>query len=75
MLVCVPNPPIDPKATTSEPTPMLIRLVYTIHNVYKQIVLLLIFKLVGIVPNPPRDFHAIGSQNATKIKLPCVFVR
>ena len=27
------------------------------------------------MPNPPRDFHAIGSQNATKIKPPCVFVR
>ena len=36
---------------------------------------LLVFKLVGIVPRIPRDFHAIGSQNATKIKPPCVFVR
>jgi len=25
MLVCIPNPPVDPKATTSQPTPMLIR--------------------------------------------------
>ena len=24
-LVCVPNPPIDPKKTSSDPTPMLIR--------------------------------------------------
>ena len=36
---------------------------------------LLVFKLVGIVPRIPRDFHAIGSQNATKIKLPCIFLR
>ena len=40
------------------------------HTIFSLIVLLLVFKLVGIVPNPPRDFHAIGSQNATKIKPP-----
>ena len=32
-------------------------------------------KLVGIVPYPPHDFHAIGSQNATNIRLPCVLLR
>ena len=25
MLVCIPNPPVDPKADSSEPCPMLIR--------------------------------------------------
>ena len=62
MLVCIPNPPVDPKATTSQPTPMLIRLIANKHYLVQEVKTLELFNVYLLLHFSPSfaSFFSFG---------------